>query len=74
MVVHVHRQAIATFETAVFQYFSSVCSSHPGPEAMDTESSAYFGLISSFWHLYFPGYWCNLQNLTQSYESAHEDS
>ena len=51
VLVHLHRQAMATFGAAGFQHLSPICRRHARTKAMHAQAAADFRLISTLGHL-----------------------
>jgi hypothetical protein len=51
VIVHAHRQTIASFRPAGFKDLASVRSLHARAESMNAQAAANLGLISAFWHI-----------------------
>lgn len=50
VVVLWHGKAVPAFRPAVFKYFPTGCSLHPGAEPMHSSTASDFGLVRSFRH------------------------
>jgi hypothetical protein len=51
MLIHFHRQAMATFGATGFQHLSPIGRFHTRTKAVDAQAAADFGLISTLGHL-----------------------